>query len=76
MIKEGRMVGNTTRVVDKCIQDLFEKRKCVCRDNIDVKEAHKLVFHKVSRRLQSEHKLTWNKLKIDFKDMSYSLSEE
>lgn len=58
MIKEGRRVGNTTRVVDKCIQEFFENGYAICKDHIDISEAHYEILIKVVKRLELEHPYT------------------
>ena len=76
MIKQGRRVGNTTRIVDNAIQDLFNTGTCICRDNIDVKEAHYEVYKKIDTRLKTEHYSTWRTTITDHKTWTISLSKD
>ncbi len=59
------MSGQTTRLVDECIQNLFREGVVVCKDHYDLRDAHEELQRRVVRRLESEHK---------FLDFNYSKS--
>jgi hypothetical protein len=58
LIKPGRRVGNSTRLLNYYIEELFSKRKVYIKDHYDHPKDHKELFHKVLNRLRVEHGLT------------------
>ena len=53
--RDVRMTGRSTRLVDKCIQDLFTNGVVIVFDHYDHSRAHRDLFDRVMRRLYSEH---------------------
>ena len=54
-IKPGRRVGNTTRIVDKSIQYLFEGYSVIVKDHYDNGFDNLRLLHIIRRRLENEH---------------------
>ena len=50
-----RRLGNSTRIVDHLIQNFFINGVCEVYDHHDTREATRLVFNNVLRRLDIEH---------------------
>lgn len=50
-----RRSGRTTRIVDKCIQDFFDKGFVICFDHHPTNEMHQYVQKLVYERLMREH---------------------
>ena len=55
LYKEGRRVGNTTRLIDMFIQDFFNKGECQVYDHYNTRESRQRVFDLVLQRLNREH---------------------
>ncbi len=53
--KEGRRVGNTTRMIDMFVQDFFNKGECQVYDHHPTQESRERVFKLVLERLNREH---------------------
>ncbi len=72
IIKPGRAVGNTTRLVDYYIQELFNNfgKFIKVRDHYPLREADEYLYHRILNRLVIEHgprvkvSTDWQKLKI------------
>lgn len=47
--------GETTRIIDAAIQELFTKWFIVVKDHHDTKQMHERVFVMILRRLNTEH---------------------
>jgi hypothetical protein len=65
IIKAGRRQGNTTRLADQCIQELFTKGKCVCKDHINTRRMDEYLMRIVHQRLRVEHRSIFDNIKID-----------
>lgn len=75
IIKPGRVVGNTTRLVDIYIQHFFTRGECTVLDHYGTRMAHERTFDLVLRRLEREHNyrpknLIINKNKLSIKRRS------
>ena len=55
IIKEGRMVGNTTRLVDYYIQELFKGGEVRIHDHYGSKQADRDLISRIRQRLTIEH---------------------
>ncbi len=51
-----RRCGNTTRIVDKVIQDLFNGKLCRVCDDYPSKDAQRRILKIILTRLQREHR--------------------
>lgn len=71
LIKEGRRVGNSTRLIDFYIQELFEKGEVYCKDHFDHSKSHYYLFKKVTERLEREHKTLWYMNKFEINNKNY-----
>jgi hypothetical protein len=65
----GRRKGNTTRIADKVIQDLFNGRLCRIVDHYPSLDCARLLLDQIMKRLQSEHRLVYDKYLFLNKDM-------
>lgn len=65
LYKSGRRVGNTTRLVDMFVQDFFTRGKIQVYDHYGTKKASERVFNLVIKRLNSEHGIERNDIKLD-----------
>lgn len=54
-IYDNRRIGNSTRLADYYIQELFTKGYVTIEDHFPHRKAHELLFKKVRRRLEIEH---------------------
>jgi len=61
-----RQSGNTTRIVDECIQDFFMKGECRTSDHYGTSEASKRVYKLVITRLINEHNYVKKDLFLNF----------
>ena len=61
----GRRTGNTTRIIDSCVQDFFIKGKCIVKDHYGTRESSVRVFGLVLKRLESEHNIKKEDLKLE-----------
>jgi hypothetical protein len=80
-----RRCGNTIRIVDELIQDLFTKGKCVCHDHYlgdwDMMDSNKevivrgkkMVMRMVLKRLSMEHQLTNDELDVNNREYIITL---
>lgn len=62
-----RQIGESTRLVDKYIQDIFTKpigTVHIVRDHYPDDKAHKLLFDRICRRLATEHGLHINDVNV------------
>lgn len=50
-----RRTGRSTRLIDKYIQELFEKKIVIVYDHYPKIEAHNDLFNRVMTRLKNEH---------------------
>jgi hypothetical protein len=78
---EGRRKGNTTRIIDELIQELFTKGKCTCydhpnqsRDNQNARD--KAVLKKVLSRLKHENGFSENDLKVGIMSLTIELKNK
>ena len=69
---EERRSGNTTRIVDYLIQELFIKGECVCYDHYftsppsDInRKMKRYVMDRVLQRIHYEHHIELNDLVVD-----------
>jgi len=53
---ELRASGRTTRIVDACIQELFNEGTVTVKDHCDKRVCHENAFDRVVNRLRYEHK--------------------
>lgn len=58
ILGEPRRTGQSTRLVDRYIQDLFTFGRVEVRDHIDNPTCHELLLGRVKRRLENEHMLS------------------
>jgi len=65
LYKEGRRVGNTTRLIDMFIQDFFNKGECQIYDHYNTRESRQRVFDLVLRRLNTEHNIESRDVLLD-----------
>lgn len=63
--KEGRRVGNTTRLIDMFVQDFFNKGKCDIFDHFNTRESRVRVFNLVLERLNREHYIKREDVRLD-----------
>lgn len=68
IISGGRASGRTTRIVDKLIQDFFNNGACYVYDHHASQNARNNVAHILLLRLESEHGISRNQIKIDKKN--------
>lgn len=61
----GRRTGNTTRLVDQFIQDLFIYGECKVYDHYPTRQASMMVYESVLKRLRNEHNHVWDHLEIN-----------
>jgi hypothetical protein len=57
-----RRSGNSTRLIDNAIQIIFSGKVCVVQDHYqhgEIKMINKLLFDRVIKRLESEHRFSW-----------------
>jgi hypothetical protein len=76
LLLSGRMVGNTTRLVDHAIQLLFDGKIVVVHDDWDSgkhKRANEHLFTSILKRLNFEHSHIVDKLVVDKKKMEIYL---
>lgn len=52
-----RRAGNSTRIIDKCVQEFFEKGECHVQDHHGTRESTSRILRILKNRLQVEHKL-------------------
>jgi len=72
LIKPGRRVGNSTRLLNYYIEELFAKGEVFIQDHHDYPSSHKDLFNKVLRRLNVEYNFnTHNCLEINY--LSYGI---
>ena len=57
LYKQGRRVGNTTRLIDMFVQDFFNKKECKIYDHYGTRQASQRVFNLVLQRLNQEHNI-------------------
>lgn len=57
IIEAGRRVGNTTRLADYYIQQLFNTGFCIIRDHHPTKMASENLFQIIWNRLYKEHQM-------------------
>jgi hypothetical protein len=72
-----RRAGNTTRLVDECIQLLFSGVVCVCHDhweNGNNRHANQNLFERVMKRLNYEH--GWVSVVCDTRKFEIALDYE
>jgi hypothetical protein len=70
MSTEERMTGQTTRIVDEAIQELFTKGEVTVTDHMDpikYPQCRMNAYDRVLRRLNIEHKAVIPGLKMDRK---------
>ena len=78
--EEGRMRGNSTRLIDKAIQLLFEGKTVIVRDHhYNGKNSNKMnamLFERIIKRIYSEHspiiekkRLVFNRKRLEIKIM-------
>ena len=70
----NRRSGNTTRLVDRAIQIIFNGDTCLVEDhykNGEDKRLNKYLFYKILDRLDSEHSL--ESLSYDVKELTIKL---
>jgi hypothetical protein len=60
-----RRVGNTTRLIDKFVQDFFIKGECKIYDHYNTRESKKRVFYLVLQRLNREHQIENKDVQLD-----------
>lgn len=68
-----RRTGASTRIIDRCIQELFTKGTTFVRDHHPTREATQFLFRSVLKRLHSEHEHVMQDLKINNEEFSISL---
>jgi hypothetical protein len=61
LIKPGRRVGNTTRLLNYYIEELFTKGEIVVKDHHNSYVISKVLFNKIIKRLEFEHNFIKNK---------------
>lgn len=74
MIKDGRMVGNTTRIIDNAIQTLFTFGRVVACDHYNSRESDLRVFQLILQRLHNEH--GWVEIKYDRRTLKIELVDK
>ena len=62
LIEEGRRVGNSTRLIDKYVQDLFNEGNVVVYDHYNTNNSNNFLLSKFLGRLNLEHGFTMNDL--------------
>ena len=65
IIKEGRMKGNTTRIINDTVELLFELGKVGIKDHEDYPNAKEWVMGRVLRRLTNELRVQVIKVEED-----------
>lgn len=63
--KKGRRVGNTTRLIDKFVQDFFNKVEIQVYDHYYTRESSERVFYLVLERLNREHNIQEKDVSLD-----------
>ena len=74
--KHIRRSGETTRLADSHIQDLFNFGETVVHDHYNTNLSHKELFDKVLSRLKTEHKQHFHPnstIRIDFDKRTFKL---
>lgn len=69
-----RRSGQTTRIVDKCIQELFNKGQVFVLDHHDFGRSHEYCLKVLLRRISIEHPRT--KVKIENKFLVKLIKED
>lgn len=77
LIKAGRAVGNSTRLADYYIQELFEKGTVEIRDHCRSTKTDILLFDKIMKRLHLEHPSFFsNMVEVNRKSCTLKLKED
>lgn len=79
---QGRRTGNTTRLIDLCIQRIFKGQACLVRDH-DLRgrnaKMNRYLFIRIENRLRLEHQHIFDMICFDTKNLAiyiYSDLEE
>jgi len=75
IIIQARKCGNTTRIVDSLIQELFTKGECKIYDHHPSRNDRIRVFSIVLERLFKEHKLVSEDIQIDYQNFTLKLTK-
>jgi len=70
----SRRTGQTTRLVDKSIQILFEGNSLKCVDHYNSRESNYSLFQKILHRLQFEHGLEDKDVEVNVKEHTIKLN--
>jgi hypothetical protein len=60
-----RQTGRTTRIIDKCIQELFQAGECTIMDHSGQRHSNWMIMDRVVRRLMMEHEISPSMLSIN-----------
>ena len=63
--EEKRSTGRTTRIIDKCIQQLFQTGECTIIDHSGQRHSNWLIMDRIVRRLMIEHEISPSMLNIN-----------
>lgn len=61
---DTRRIGNSTRLIDQYVQELFTKGEIQVFDHFDTQESHESLFKRVLNRLGFEHPYVFSKMKV------------
>ncbi len=62
----ARRSGNTTRLIDAAIQNLFRGETILCLDHAGHLSAHNDLIHRILRRLSIEHSIDGDDVVVNF----------
>lgn len=74
LIKSGRRVGNSTRLVDAYVQEVFDKGWAVIRDH-DITD-HKFIWNTFINRMHREHNRVLSNLTLDRDNYAIYIKEK
>lgn len=74
----GRRVGNSTRIVDALVQDLFTKGECYYWDHADREDNNALehTLNILTSRLHNEHHIHRKDYNINYKERKITLYKQ
>lgn len=68
-----RRSGNTTRLIDACVQIIFQGKTCLVKDH-DLRgtnvKMNRYLFQRVKRRFETEHQAVLDYVCFDFKNLA------